>query len=299
MVSVVKTVKYKKSLGEKLFDIIVYILLTLLMFATFYPIYNIFVASISSVSEIAKHGSLMLYPRDITFETYKAVFQNEQILKGLRNTIFYVVLGTSINMILTTFAAYGLSRKWLKGRKIMMFGIVFTMFFSGGLIPSFMIVQKLGMYNTIWALLLPGAMSAWNLIMMRTYFMGLPVSLEESARIDGANDFQILFRVILPTSKPILAVMVLFYAVGHWNSWFSASIFLQNRELYPLQLILREILIQGRVADFGGNAANVTHQVAKNLKYATIIVSTIPILIIYPFIQKYFVKGVMLGSLKE
>ncbi|MEO2074899.1 MAG: carbohydrate ABC transporter permease [Bacillus sp. (in: firmicutes)] len=291
--------KYKKSLGEKLFDIIVYILLTLLMFATFYPIYNIFVASISSVSEIAKHGSLMLYPRDITFETYKAVFQNEQILKGLRNTIFYVVLGTSINMILTTFAAYGLSRKWLKGRKIMMFGIVFTMFFSGGLIPSFMIVQKLGMYNTIWALLLPGAMSAWNLIMMRTYFMGLPVSLEESARIDGANDFQILFRVILPTSKPILAVMVLFYAVGHWNSWFSASIFLQNRELYPLQLILREILIQGRVADFGGNAANVTHQVAKNLKYATIIVSTIPILIIYPFIQKYFVKGVMLGSLKE
>jgi putative aldouronate transport system permease protein len=292
-------VKYKKSLGEKLFDIIVYILLTLLMFATFYPIYNIFVASISSVSEIAKHGSLMLYPRDITFETYKAVFQNEQILKGLRNTIFYVVLGTSINMILTTFAAYGLSRKWLKGRKIMMFGIVFTMFFSGGLIPSFMIVQKLGMYNTIWALLLPGAMSAWNLIMMRTYFMGLPVSLEESARIDGANDFQILFRVILPTSKPILAVMVLFYAVGHWNSWFSASIFLQNRELYPLQLILREILIQGRVADFGGNAANVTHQVAKNLKYATIIVSTIPILIIYPFIQKYFVKGVMLGSLKE
>ncbi|MEH7438094.1 carbohydrate ABC transporter permease [Neobacillus drentensis] len=291
--------KYKKSFGEKLFDIFVYILLTLLMFATFYPIYNIFVASISSVSEIAKHGSLMLYPRDITFDTYKAVFQNELILKGLRNTTFYVVLGTSINMILTTFAAYGLSRKWLKGRKIIMFGIVLTMFFSGGLIPSFMIVQKLGMYNTIWALLLPGAMSAWNLIMMRTYFMGLPVSLEESARIDGANDFQILFRVILPTSKPILAVMVLFYAVGHWNSWFSASIFLQNRELYPLQLILREILIQGRVADFGGNAANVTHQVAKNLKYATIIVSTIPILIIYPFIQKYFVKGVMLGSLKE
>lgn len=291
--------KYKKSFGENLFDLIVYILLTLLMLATFYPIYNIFVASISSVSEIAKHGSLMLFPRGFTLETYKAVFQNELILKGLRNTVFYVVLGTTINMILTIFAAYGLSRKWLKGRKIIMFGIVFTMFFSGGLIPSFMIVQKLGLYNTIWALLLPGAMSAWNLIMMRTYFMGLPDSLEESARIDGANDFQILFRVILPTSKPILAVMVLFYAVGHWNSWFSASIFLQNRELYPLQLILREILIQGRVADFGGNAANVTHQVAKNLKYATIIVSTIPILIVYPFIQKYFVKGVMLGSLKE
>lgn len=290
---------YKRTFGEKVFDIVIYILLTLLMLATFYPIYNIFVASISSVSEIAKHGSLMLYPRGFTLETYKAVFQNEQILKGLRNTLLYVILGTAINMLLTTFAAYGLSRKWLKGRRVIMFGIVFTMFFSGGLIPSFMIVQKLGIYNTIWALLLPGAMSAWNLIMMRTYFLGLPASLEESARIDGANDFQILFRVVLPTSKPILAVMVLFYAVGHWNSWFSASIFLQNRELYPLQLILREILIQGRVADFGGNAANVTHQVAKNLKYATIIVSTIPILIVYPFIQKYFVKGVMLGSLKE
>ncbi|MEH7441975.1 carbohydrate ABC transporter permease [Bacillus sp. JJ1122] len=291
--------RYKKTFGEKVFDAFVYLLLSLLMIATFYPLYYIFVASLSSVSEIAKHGTFMLFPKGFTLETYKAVFQNEMILTGLRNTIFYVILGTAINMILTIFAAYGLSRKWLKGRKIIMFGIVLTMFFSGGLIPSFMVVQNLGLYNTIWALLLPGAMSAWNLIMMRTYFMGLPVSLEESARIDGANDFQILFRVILPTAKPILAVMVLFYAVGHWNSWFSASIYLQNRELYPLQLILREILIQGRVADFGGNSANVTHQVAKNLKYATIIVSTIPILLVYPFIQKYFVKGVMLGSLKE
>lgn len=291
--------RYKKTFGEKVFDAFVYLLLSLLMIATFYPLYYIFVASLSSVSEIAKHGTFMLFPKGFTLETYKAVFQNEMILTGLRNTIFYVILGTAINMILTIFAAYGLSRKWLKGRKIIMFGIVLTMFFSGGLIPSFMVVQNLGLYNTIWALLLPGAMSAWNLIMMRTYFMGLPVSLEESARIDGANDFQILFKVILPTAKPILAVMVLFYAVGHWNSWFSASIYLQNRELYPLQLILREILIQGRVADFGGNSANVTHQVAKNLKYATIIVSTIPILLVYPFIQKYFVKGVMLGSLKE
>ncbi|WP_423407830.1 carbohydrate ABC transporter permease [Heyndrickxia sp. MSNUG] len=291
--------RYKKTFGEKVFDAFVYLLLSLLMIATFYPLYYIFVASLSSVSEIAKHGTFMLFPKGFTLESYKAVFQNEMILTGLRNTIFYVILGTAINMILTIFAAYGLSRKWLKGRKIIMFGIVLTMFFSGGLIPSFMVVQNLGLYNTIWALLLPGAMSAWNLIMMRTYFMGLPVSLEESARIDGANDFQILFRVILPTAKPILAVMVLFYAVGHWNSWFSASIYLQNRELYPLQLILREILIQGRVADFGGNSANVTHQVAKNLKYATIIVSTIPILLVYPFIQKYFVKGVMLGSLKE
>ncbi|MDN4527401.1 carbohydrate ABC transporter permease [Fictibacillus fluitans] len=291
--------KYKPTVIDRVFDIFVYITLSLLMVVTFYPLYYIFVASISSVSEIAKHGSFMFWPKGLTFETYQAVFQNSFILKGFRNSIFYVVVGTSINMIFSIFAAYALSRKWLKGRKIIMMMIVLTMFFGGGLIPNFLIVQKLGMFNTVWALLLPGAISAWNVIMMRTYFLGLPDSLEESARIDGANDFQILFKVMLPLAKPILAVMVLFYGVGHWNSWFSASIYLQNRELWPLQMILREILIQGRVADFGGSGATVTHQVAKNLKYATIIVSTIPILLVYPFIQKYFVKGVMLGSLKE
>lgn len=290
---------YKQTLGDRLFDTFIYIALTILMLSTFYPLYYIFVVSLSSIGEIAKHGSIMLFPRGFTLEAYEAVIANPNILKGFRNSVFYVVAGTAINMVLTTFAAYGLSKRWLKGRRIIMFMIVFTMFFGGGLIPSFLVVQKLGLYNTVWALLLPGAMSAWNMIMMRTYFMGISESLDESARIDGANDFQILFWVYLPVSMPILAVMVLFYAVGHWNSWFAASIYLQNRDLYPLQLILREILIQGRIADFGGDTTNITQQVAKNLKYATIIVSTIPILVVYPFIQKYFVKGVMLGSLKE
>ncbi|WP_274362054.1 carbohydrate ABC transporter permease [Paenibacillus thermotolerans] len=290
---------YKPTLGDRLFDSLIYVILTLLMLSTFYPLYYIFVVSLSSIGEIAKHGSVMLLPRGFTLEAYEAVIQNPNILKGFRNSVFYVAVGTAINMVLTTFAAYGLSKRWLKGRRIIMFMIVFTMFFNGGLIPSFLVVQKLGLYNTVWALLLPGAMSAWNMIMMRTYFMGISESLDESARIDGGNDFQILFWVYLPISLPIMAVMVLFYAVGHWNSWFAASIYLQNRDLYPLQLILREILIQGRIADFGGDTTNVTQQVAKNLKYATIIVSTVPILIVYPFIQKYFVKGVMLGSLKE
>ncbi|SFS50074.1 carbohydrate ABC transporter permease [Paenibacillus sp. BC26] len=290
---------YKQSLGDRIFDCMLYIVLTLLMLTAFYPLYFIFVVSLSSIGEIAKHGSLMFIPRGFTLEAYKSVVENPYILRGFRNSVMFVVLGTSINMIMTIFAAYGLSRKWLMGRKVLMFLIVVTMFFSGGLIPTFIVVQKLHMYNTIWALMLPGAMSAYNMIMMRTYFQGIPESLEESARIDGAHDFQILFRVILPVSMPIIAVMILFYAVGHWNSWFSASIYLQNRELFPLQLILREILIQGRVSDFGGDTSNVAAQVAKNLKYATIIVSTVPILLIYPFIQKYFVKGVMLGSLKE
>ncbi|MGP4078757.1 carbohydrate ABC transporter permease [Pseudalkalibacillus sp. R45] len=291
--------KYQTSLSDRTFDAFVYVVLTILMILSIYPLYYIFVASLSSVSEIAKSGTLMFFPKGFTVQSYISVFQNELILRGFRNSVFYVVLGTSINIILTTLGAYALSRKWLKGRKIIMFGIVFTMFFTGGLIPNYMVVQNLGMYNTIWALMLPGAMSAWNLILMRTYFLGLPQSLEESAKIEGANDFQILLRIVIPLSKPILAVMVLFYAVGHWNSWFPASIYLQDRELYPLQLILREILIQGRISDFGGDLSNASHQVAKNLKYATIIVSTIPILLVYPFIQKYFVKGVMLGSLKE
>lgn len=290
---------YKPSFGDRLFDCMNYVLLTLLMITTFYPLYYVFVVSLSSIGEIAKHGSLMFVPRGFTLEAYQSVIANDYILKGFKNSVFYVVLGTSINMMMTIFAAYALSRKWLMGRKLLMVIIVITMFFSGGLIPVFIVVQKLHMYNTIWALMLPGAMSAFNMIMMRTYFQGLPESLEESARMDGAHDFQILFRIILPVSMPIIAVMVLFYAVGQWNSWFSASIYLQNRELFPLQLILREILIQGRITDFGGDTSNVAHQVAKNLKYATIIVSTVPILVVYPFIQKYFVKGVMLGSLKE
>jgi putative aldouronate transport system permease protein len=290
---------YKPSLGDRLFDAVNYLVLTLLMLSTLYPFYYIFVVSLSSIGEIAKHGSVMLFPRGFTLEAYSAVMDNPNILKGFRNSVFYVAAGTAINLVMTTFAAYGLSKKWLMGRKIIMFMIVFTMFFSGGLIPGFLVVQKLGLYNTVWALLLPGAMSAWNMILMRTYFMGISENLDEAARMDGANDFQILFRVYLPVSLPILAVMFLFYAVGHWNSWFAASIYLRNRDLYPLQLILREILIQGRIADFGGDTTNVTQQVAKNLKYATIIVSTVPILVVYPFIQKYFVKGVMIGSLKE
>ncbi|HET7658572.1 MAG TPA: carbohydrate ABC transporter permease [Bacillales bacterium] len=291
---------HRRSLGDHIFDTVNYVILVVLMILTFYPFYYIFVGSLSDVSQIAKHGALLFFPKGFTLNTYKAVLQDPRILTGFRNTIFYVVVGTSINMILTTFAAYALSRKWLAGRKIIMFFIVVTMFFSGGLIPNFLVVQKLGMFNTVWALLLPGAMSAWNLIVMRTYFLTLPVSLEESARIDGANDFQILLKVILPISKPIIAVMFLFYAVDHWNSWFPASIYLQDKSMYPLQLVLREILIQGRVADFGGlDMGHVTRAVAKNLKYATIIVSTVPILLVYPFIQKYFVKGVMIGSLKE
>jgi len=207
------------------------------------------------------------------------------------------LIGTALNLTLTTFAAYALSRKAFLLKKAIMMGIVFTMFFSGGLIPSYLIVKGLGLYNSRFALILPGAMSAWNMIIMRTSFMGLPDSLEESAKIDGAHDFTILFRIVLPLSKAVVAVMILFYAVGHWNAWFNAMIYLKDRGKYPLQLILREILVMNSTevmlsGDNFGSSMDII------IRYASIIVASVPILCVYPFLQKYFVKGVMIGAVK-
>lgn len=293
--------RYRKTLGDYIFDSANYMILSILVFITLYPLYYIFVASLSSPAAIARHGVIMFWPEDVTFKYYKAVFENQMILIGYRNTLFIVTVGTTINMIMTIFAAYALSRKWLMGRQALMFIIVVTMFFGGGLIPSFLLVKSLGLYNTIWALIIPGAVSSWNVVMMRTYFQGIPASLEESAKIDGANDFHILFSIILPVSTPILAVMVLFYAVGHWNAWFGASIYLKTKELYPLQLVLRSILINNSLREMGNTGmtggAN-ARELSKGLKYATVVVSTLPILFVYPFVQKYFIKGIMIGSLK-
>lgn len=293
--------RYRRTIGDYIFDSVNYFILLLLVLITLYPLYYILVASLSSPAAIAKHGVMMFWPEDITMKYYGAVFDNPMIVVGYRNTIFLVVVGTAINMLLTIFAAYALSRKWLMGRNIFMFIIVITMFFGGGLIPSYILVKNLGLYNTIWSLIIPGAMSSWNVILMRTYLIGIPDSLEESARMDGANDFHILFRIILPVSMPIIAVMILFYAVGHWNAWFSASIYLKDRNLYPLQLVLRSILINnslGEMGDTGYRSSGTAREVTKGLKYATVIASTLPILFVYPFVQKYFIKGIMIGSLK-
>jgi len=275
--------------------------MVLLMIVTLYPFWNILVSSVSSPGAISAKGAMLIWPEGFNLNSYKLVFKNPAILTGYRNTIFLVVVGTSINMLLTIFGAYALSRKWLMGRKYMMLLITIPMFFGGGLIPSYLLVRQLGLYDTLWALILPGAVSSWNVIMTRTYFLSIPDSLEESAIIDGANDFDILFHITVPVSVPIMAVMILFYAVGHWNAWFAASIYLRNQDLFPLQLILRRILITGARAnefDLGYISGAERQQIFKGLKYATVIVATVPILLVYPFIQKYFVKGIMLGSLK-
>ena len=246
------------------------------------------------------NGEIWLLPKGLTLEPYRLVFENESIWRGYYNTIIYTAIGTLINIIMTVLAAYPLSRKDLPGYQFIMIIIVFTMFFNGGLIPLYLLVRDLGMANTMWALIIPSAISTYNLIIMRTFFHStIPNAIQESAFMDGCSNTRLLLNIVLPLSKPILAVMVLFYAVAHWNAYFAALIYLRDRELYPLQLILREILIQNQTNEItieAGIAEKLL--IGESMKYAVIIVSSIPVLVLYPFIQKYFVKGVMIGSIK-
>lgn len=289
----------KRSLGELIFDNLNIIFLVLCSFVFLYPLWYVAISSFSDVHAIAT-GKVSFWPVGFNLTAYRLVFSDELIWVAYGNTFYYVIVGTFVNLVLTTLGAYPLSRKNLHGGNFIMAFIVFTMFFNGGLIPAYLNIRDLGLYDTRWVLILPGAISAFNLIVMRTFFQSIPDSLIESAKIDGANDFRILWRIILPLSMPVIAVMTLFYAVAHWNSWFAAMIYLQDRSLFPLQLILREILIQSSAQNLLTEVAqDELSQVSEAIKYATIVVATVPILCAYPFLQKYFVKGVMIGALKE
>ena len=289
----------KKGLTEDhIFAGAAYLLTGIMAVACLYPMWHVVMASFSDPIELMRHSGVILKPLGHSLEGYRVVLQNPNIPKSYFNTIFYVLAGTSINMLLTTMGAYVLSRKGFLFRRTLTLLIVFTMYFNAGLVPNFLLVKGLGMYNSILALMLPGAISTWNLIVMKTAFQSIPVSLEESARLDGANDFTILFRIFLPLSKATVAVMILFYAVGHWSSWFHAMLYLRDRAKFPLQLIMREILISNS-ANGNASADSDVMFLQEVVKYATIVVSTVPILFIYPFAQKYFMAGVMMGSVKE
>jgi putative aldouronate transport system permease protein len=246
------------------------------------------------------HTGFLLFPLRPNLNAYRHVIRNPNIFSGYRNTLIVLAGGTSINMVLTCLGAYILSRKKFAIRNVLMVMIVFTMYFSGGLIPRYLLVSNvLNLRNTYWAIMLPGAISTWNLIVLRTAFAGVPPSLEESARIDGANDFRILWSIVVPVTIPTIAVIALFYIVGHWNAWFDSMLYLRRREMYPLQLILREILISSSTDSMLADVAQEDKEaIGESIKHATIIASTIPILIVYPFLQKYFVKGVMVGAIK-
>lgn len=293
--------RIQTSMGSKIFDIFNATFMVLLMFVTLYPFWHVAMSSISNPSALIIHSGPVFIPiGGIEVGNYGLVFKNPMIPIGYRNTLIYVILGTSINLIMTIFCAYALSRKDLMLRNHIMYLIIFTMYFSGGMIPSYLLVRDLGMLDSIWALILPGSISTYNMIIMRTAFAGVPDSMEESAKLDGANDMTILFRIILPLCLPTIAVMILFYGVGHWNSWFSAMIYLKTRKKFPLQLVLREILLANVASSetMVDTAAGDKIPLAETVKYATIMVATVPILLIYPFLQKYFVKGVMIGAIK-
>jgi len=271
-----------------------------LAFLTIYPFYYIIVASVSNPEKLLYYNGILLKPLGFTWGAYKLVFENPMISVGYKNTLLYVGFGTLINMAMTTIGAYALSRKGVFWAKPIMMIIIFTMYFSGAMIPSYLLITKFGWINTIWAMIIPGAVWSWNLIIMRTNFKNVPESFEDSARIDGASDFTILIRIFIPLSLPIMAVITMYYAVGNWNSWFSAAIYLLDRRKHPLQLVLREILIINNADQMMINVKKGERSMlAETLKYSTIMVSTLPILLIYPFLQKYFIKGVMIGGIKE
>ncbi len=292
----------RMSLGRRVFLLVNTLFMLAMVLFCIVPFFHVLFASVSNPAYIAQHRGVILYPVGFNLEGYKLVLKNPNIGQGYLNTIFYTGVGTLVSIALTSLGAYVVSRQGVLWAPLLMKLMTFTMFFSGGLIPFFLVVNGIGLMNSRWAVILPYAISAWNLIIMRSSFKALPASLEESARIDGANDIVILVRIVLPLSLPVLSVMVLFYAISYWNSWFPAVMFLQRRSLFPLQLLLREVLVQNDITKIASIAElqELESEFYRDLtKYTTIMVATLPIVFIYPFLQKYFVKGLMVGSIKE
>ncbi|KRE99442.1 sugar ABC transporter permease [Paenibacillus sp. Soil766] len=291
----------KESADDRLFTILNYIILFIFTITILYPLIYIVSASFSSSTAVIS-GKVWLYPVEPTLAGYEAVFKHRLIMSSFLNSVFYTVVGTTINVLFTLIAAYPLSRKDFMPRNAVMALFVFTMMFSGGLIPSYLVVKELGMIDTRWSLLIPGALGVMNMIIARTYFQTtIPEELLEASQMDGCSDFTFVRKIVLPLSGPIIAVISLFYAVGHWNQYFSALLYLKHQELYPIQLVLRDILVQNEVD--ASMITDIADQAARDglrelLKFSLIVVSTLPVLIIYPFIQRHFVKGMMIGSLK-
>ncbi|WP_168122573.1 carbohydrate ABC transporter permease [Paenibacillus sp. HB172176] len=294
----------KESTLDRLFVYLNHLFLFLLLVSVLYPLVYVTSASISDPVAV-NTGKMWLFPKDVTWEGYQRVFRDAEIWIGYRNTILYTLLGTAVNLLLTIPCAYALARRDFSGRNAITLFIVFTMFFNGGLIPTFLLVKSLHMVNTVWALVLPQAAAVMNIIVSRTFFqMTVPRELEEAAEIDGCSNLRMFVKVILPISGPIIAVMALFYGVMHWNQYFNAMIYLKDRDIFPLQLFLREILVssemsaamQTGVSDL--EAMEAQARIAEIVKYSVMIVSALPLLVVYPFLQRFFVKGVLIGSLK-
>ena len=296
-----KAGRIKESTGEKVFYFVIILILVLVCIIVLYPLIHVVSVSFSSPYAVMAN-EVGILPKGLNTEGYRRVFANQDIWRSYKNTILYTVVGTCINVALTAAGAYPLSRQDFYGRKLWTVYFTITMFFGGGMVPTYLLIQKLNLVDTFWVMILMGAVSTWNMVIMRTFFQNnIPMSLQEAAIIDGANDLRIFFRIVIPLSAPILAVMTLFYGVGHWNEFFNALIYLNDRARYPLQLILREILLQNTLnAEMAEGLGSAGEQefIGESIRYATIVVATVPILMVYPFLQKYFVKGIMVGAIK-
>ncbi|MFB5269817.1 carbohydrate ABC transporter permease [Paenibacillus enshidis] len=296
----------KLTLEDKVLTFIIYVLLTLLGFAAFYPFWNAAVISFNDGNDTLR-GGVTFWPRAFTLENYAVVFKDKRLIDGFIISVLRTVIGTVLSILATAVFAYGMTKRELMGRKFYMIVCIITMYFSGGLIPTYLLIRELHLIDTFWVMIIPGIISVWNMIIFRTFFMGMPDGLDESARIDGCSHWGVFFRIILPLSGPVLATLSLFTAVYHWNDWFAPSIYITNLDLLPIQTKLQQILnsniMKEQMSQMDSAAASHLNQMksvtTKSLSMATMMVATVPILLVYPFVQKYFVKGVMIGSLKE
>jgi putative aldouronate transport system permease protein len=285
--------------GEKVFNVINVLLLVLLCLITAYPVYYVFCASFSENVKLLQHPGFMLHPLGWNTSAYRLAFTHPLLISGYKNILTIMVIALPLNILLTLFCGYFLAGRNIMFKKPLMAVIMFTMFFSGGMIPNYLNIQSMGLYNTLWALILPGAISIYNSIICKTAIEAVPESLAESAYIDGANDLRVLFQIVLPLITPTIAVLLLYYGVAHWNSWFSASIYIKDNENLPIQNVLRSVLIaNSNILNAAVSEEDRINEFAETIKYAAIVISTVPVLLIYPFVQKYFVKGVMIGAVK-
>ena len=292
----------RRSRDDAIVDTLILVVLSVVLCVTLYPLVYVISCSFSK-PELVMQAKVRLLPLSPTLVSYTKVFAENKLMNGFRNSVFYTLLGMAINLVMTTIAAYPLSRKDLRGRKLINMLILFTMLFSGGMIPTYLVVHKLGFINTVWALVIPNAISVTNFIIMRTTFENsIPNELQEAAKIDGSSNVGILLRIVLPLSIPIVTVMVIYYSVGHWNEYFSALIYITKSALSPLQVVLREILIQNELNEMMSNANAIQSQelqmVAEGMKYSTIVLASLPMVLLYLVFQRFFVKGVMLGAVK-
>lgn len=287
--------------GERIASALNYVFLGLFALLALAPFVHVLAQSLSSHDAITS-GKVGLLPVEFTLEAYGRVLSEQAFLNAFQVSVLRTVVGTAVNVVLTCLLAYPISKTYIKGRSVIMFMIVFTMMFGGGMIPTFLVVKETGLLNTFWAFIIPGAISAFNVIIMKNFFQSVPAEMEESAKIDGASNLGILFRIVMPLSMPAVATITLFHAVGHWNSFFDTVLYVTDRSLFPLQVYLRELVMfnQSNIDNNSGYSANMdsTLLALESLKAAALIASTVPILIVYPFLQKYFVKGIMLGSVK-